>query len=81
METDEFNATMRTLTEDFIDNWTRIVDKYAEENELGPNHKLTCFLYSHLGIERALSDRVWKVGAKYIDAVVEIGKEIKKNEV
>ena len=79
MNTDEFNAAMEQITEDFIDHWTSLVDKFAEEGELGPNHKLTCFLYSHVGIERVLSDRVWKLGVEYIDAVIEVAEELRKD--
>ena len=76
MKTDEFNKRMYEHTENFIDVWTQIIDEYAEANELSPNHKLTVFLYSHLGIERALSQRVWYIGAKYMDVVIEVGKEV-----
>ena len=77
MKTDEFNERIGQITEDFIDHWLKLVDKFAEENELSPNYKLTCFLYSHLGIERVLSDRVWKLGEEYIEEVVAVGKELR----
>ena len=79
MKTEDFNKYMNELTNDFIDEWTKLVDDYAESNELGPNHKLTVFLYSHLGLERKFSQRVWAVGSKYMDAVVTMGKEIMKD--
>ena len=81
MKTEDFNKVMEELTNDFIDEWTKLVDDYSESNELAPNHKLTVFLYSHLGVERKLSQRVWAVGSKYMDAIVAMGKEILKNEV
>ena len=77
MKTEEFNKKMVILTEEFINNWTHLVDIYAEENELGPNHKLCVFLFSHLGIVRALANRVWKVGNNYMEAVVALGEEMK----
>lgn len=80
METDEFNKMLKSEVEEFIQAWIGLVDQYAEENELSPNHKLTTFLYSHLGIERELSERVWRLGAEYMEAVIEVGKEILKND-
>ena len=77
MKTEEINKKIGILTEEFINNWTHLVDIYAEENELGPNHKLCVFLFSHLGIERALANRVWKVGNNYMEAVVALGEEMK----
>ena len=77
MDSEEFNKKLAVLTEEFINNWTHLVDIYAEENELGPNHKLCVFLFSHLGIERTLANRVWKVGNNYMEAVVALGEEMK----
>ena len=77
METDEFNKKLEVLTDEFIQNWTAIVDTYAEENELGPNHKLCVFLFSHLGLERKLSQRVWELGSSFMDAVVVLGEEMR----
>lgn len=76
MKETEFNKRCNQLTEDFLNHWTELVDKFAEENELGPNHKLCVFLFSHLGISRALDARVWKVGNSYVEAIVTIGKEM-----
>ena len=78
MNTDEFNKRIGQLTEDFIDNWTTLVDKYAEAGKLGPDHKLMVFLYSHVGIERVLSDRAWKLGSDFMDAVLKVAEELKK---
>ena len=80
MNENEFNKLMESAVEEFIQEWIGLVDQYAEDNELGVNHKLTCLLYSHVGIERALSDRVWKMGSKYIHAVIEVAKELRKHK-
>ena len=80
MTTDDFNKNLGELTGNFVKNWIRLVDEYASDNELGVNHKLTCLLYSHLGIERALSDRVWMMGSDYMGAVIKAEKEILKND-
>lgn len=78
MSTDDFNKNLGELKSDFVKNWIKLVDEFALSQELGPNHKLTCLLYSHLGIERALSETVWNMGAEYMGAVIKVGKELKK---
>ena len=80
MEEKEFNKRIAQLTEDFISNWSDIVNKFAEENTLGPNHKLCVFLFSHLGIEKALANRVWRIGDSYVEAVASLGKELKSDD-
>lgn len=75
METEEFNKTLSILTNDFINHWLNIIDRYAKENKLGPNHKLCVLLFSHLGLEKKLADEIWKLGSSYMNAVVAIGKE------
>jgi hypothetical protein len=76
METEDFNKELSMLTDDFIKNWLSLVDIYAQENELGPNHKLCALLFSHLGLERKMSQKIWEVGSSYMDAVVALGKEM-----
>ncbi len=77
MTIDEINSGLNKLTEKFILDWIKLVDKFSSENELSPNHKLTTLMFSHLGIERKLSARIWSVSSKFMDEVVRIGKELR----
>lgn len=81
MDEIEFNKRIAQLTDDFISNWSDIVDKFAEENELGPNHKLCMFMFSHLGIERAIANRVWRIGNNYVEAIATLGEEMRNAEI
>lgn len=76
METEDFNKALSILTEDFIQNWLDIVNRYASENELGPNHKLCVLLFSHLGLERSLSQRIWDSGNAFMNGIVALGEEM-----
>lgn len=75
MNEDAFNVEMLAYTEEFIKNWLRLVDDFSRSNELGPNHKLTLLLYSHLGIEKKISSTIWDLGVSFMDSVIKIARE------
>ena len=79
METEDFNKALSILTDDFIQNWLDIVNRYASVNELGPNHKLCVLLFSHLGLEKSISQRIWDSGSSFMKAVITRGEEMKAN--
>lgn len=79
METEDFNKTLAKITDDFIQNWVNLVDTYASKNELGPNHKLCVLLFSHLGLERKMAQKIWDLGSNYMNAVITVGEERKAN--
>ena len=80
METNEFNRNLTLITDEFIDKWIKLVDKFSGTNELKVQDRLLTLLYSHLGIEKRLSAHIWEVGSNFIETVIEIVKEEKADD-